>query len=57
MIILHPDEGDDIASYKTVVVPHPLKPGQVAHMLAKGSDGEKCYYLGTNGCMIYGRRR
>lgn len=53
MIILHPEDGDDVASYDAVACKHPLT-GQPAAMLRHKANGE-CIYLGPGGCTIHDR--
>lgn len=52
LIVLMPDEGDDVASYDHVVTDLP-KLGQVP-ILRHAADGN-CIYLGPEGCTIHGR--
>ena len=51
-VILHPDKGDDVATYDTMPVPGAAIPGV---MLKHKPDGS-CTYLGESGCTIYERR-
>jgi Fe-S-cluster containining protein len=53
-IVLHPEDGDDVDSYETQVIPHPLKPNQLVHILKH--NGDRCIYLGPFGCSIWARR-
>lgn len=53
-IFLHPDKGDDISIYETVVTKHPLS-GKKAHMLKHKPNGD-CIYLGEKGCDNYENR-
>lgn len=53
MIVLHPEEGDDPASYETERIRHPLT-GEPALMLKHKPNGE-CIYLGASGCTIHDR--
>lgn len=59
LIVLHPDEGDDPASYITTVLPHPLQPGRLVQALEHAANGD-CIYLETVGwvgrCRVYSRR-
>lgn len=52
-IILHPEMGDDVASYHTEAITHPLT-GKPAVMLTHKANGE-CVYLGPAGCTIHHR--
>lgn len=53
-LLLHPDQGDNVASYETRIVAHP-ETGEQAYILATKENGE-CIYLGPTGCTIYSRR-
>ena len=56
LIILHPEMGDVVSDYETVIVRHPLKSG-FAHALKPQDSGKPgCRYLGSGGCTIYDRR-
>lgn len=55
-IILHPEHGDDVASYETEVISHPFTRVEV-HVIRPRDDGTSaCRYLGETGCTIYDRR-
>ena len=51
VIMLLPEEGDDVASYKHHYIG---LPGGQAAVLDKGPDGN-CVYLGPDGCTIHDR--
>jgi Fe-S-cluster containining protein len=51
--VLHPELGDDPASYETERAINPLT-GKAAYVLRRGADGN-CVYLGASGCTIHGR--
>lgn len=53
LIVLHPELGDDVASYEAEAITHPLtgKPGWALTHKANGD----CIYLGDSGCTIHGR--
>lgn len=56
-IFLHPDEGDNLDNYEWITVPHPLKAGQLAIMIAPRENGSTvCRYLGPFGCSIWNKR-
>lgn len=52
-LFLHPEMGDDVASYRTVRLDHPER-GTV-HLLETDGNGA-CIYLRPTGCTIYDRR-
>ena len=54
VITLHPERGDDPASYDTQKLTIPGS-GIEVDILKKGPDGN-CIYLGEGGCTIYERR-
>lgn len=53
IIFLHPEEGDDPATYNTREVIHPFS-GETVLALTQGSNGA-CSYLGIAGCTIHER--
>lgn len=53
-IMLHPDEGDDLSTFKHVPFRNPIT-GEDGYMVAKKPMSTDCYYLGSNGCKIHGR--
>lgn len=53
LLILHPEMGDDPATYETQAVTHPLT-GKPAVALQQRPNGD-CIYLGDDGCTIWGR--
>lgn len=53
-LVLHPDQGDDVESYKFQVLGHGIA-GHPVFALATDESG-RCVYLGSNGCTIYDRR-
>lgn len=53
LIMLHPEDGDDVASYETVAVINPVT-GQPGHAVQRAADGT-CIYLGPSGCTIHDR--
>lgn len=53
VVMLHPEDGDDIRSYKAEVVEHPTS-GEEIIALQRNPDGT-CVYLGDNGCTIHSR--
>jgi uncharacterized protein len=53
LIVLHPECGDDVASYDTYQMPHPFLP-KVVYALKRRANGD-CVYLGPQGCTIYER--
>src|ERR1700735_3204487 len=53
-IFLHPDEGDDVASYEAIQDVNPVT-GEVSYRLAI-KENRDCIYLGNAGCEIYERR-
>jgi hypothetical protein len=53
-LYLHPDRGDDVASYR-VQVRADAGTGRFAFLLATDANGA-CVYLGPSGCTIYERR-
>ena len=52
-LFLHPDQGDDLASYQVQVAAD--KAGNPVYLLATTESGA-CVYLGDAGCTIYDRR-
>jgi Fe-S-cluster containining protein len=52
-LILHPEEGDDVASYLTRPTIHPIY-GTPAVALQQKPNGD-CIYLGPSGCSIWER--
>lgn len=54
LIVLHPEDGDNVAEFDTVQRAHPLT-GKTIDVIRQRSDGT-CYYLGAAGCTIYDRR-
>lgn len=54
MLLLHPDQGDDVESYHFRVLTDPSN-GQTVFALAADENGH-CVYLGPSGCTIYDRR-
>lgn len=48
-----PADGDDVGSYQTTLIKHPLSGAMVSALVQK-PNGE-CVYLGENGCEIYDR--
>lgn len=53
-IVLHPEDGDDPAQYRTTAIPHPLT-GRPVLMLAKAADGNCVYLDPASGCTIHDR--
>jgi uncharacterized protein len=53
-LVLHPDQGDDVESYRYQVLPDRAT-GDPVFVLAADENG-RCVYLGENGCTIYNRR-
>jgi Fe-S-cluster containining protein len=53
-LFLHPEQGDDVASYRHRVLTDETT-GRVAYLLAAEANGQ-CVYLGPSGCTIYDRR-
>ena len=53
-LFLHPDRGDDVASYEVQARADPPT-GKPVHLLATNEHGA-CVYLGPSGCTIYSRR-
>lgn len=53
-LVLHPDHGDDVESYRFQVLGH-RDTGDPVFALATDERG-RCVYLGSNGCTIYERR-
>jgi Fe-S-cluster containining protein len=52
-LFLHPEHGDDVASYQHISALD--AEGNAVHLLATTSAGA-CVYLGDSGCTIYERR-
>jgi Fe-S-cluster containining protein len=52
MTPLHPEQGDDVASYQTAVRHTPGKPPML--ILDRLPNGD-CFYLGPDGCTIHDR--
>lgn len=52
-LFLHPEQGDDVASYRTRTAT--ASTGEIVSVLETTSDGA-CVYLGERGCTIYARR-
>ena len=52
--MLHPEQGDDVESYRYRVLAHRVG-GDPVFALATDESG-RCVYLGVNGCTIYDRR-
>jgi hypothetical protein len=52
-LFLHPEQGDDVASYRTRTVTGSA--GESVFLLATTPEGA-CVYLGGKGCTIYERR-
>jgi uncharacterized protein len=48
LIVLFPDHGDDVSSYKHIITPNGVA------VLQKSKDGN-CVYLDPNGCTIHDR--
>jgi hypothetical protein len=53
-LLLHPEQGDDVESYK-VQVRGDADEGTFVYLLETNEKGE-CVYLGPSGCAIYDRR-
>lgn len=53
-LVLHPEHGDDISSYRFQVLGHGAT-GEPVLGLATDDKG-RCSYLGLHGCTIYDRR-
>jgi hypothetical protein len=53
-LVLHPAQGDDVASYQVRLATDPGT-GATVFLLATKENGE-CVYLGPTGCTIYERR-
>lgn len=53
-LFLHPEQGDEVESYRHRVVTDRAT-GKPVFLLATEADGQ-CVYLGQSGCTIYGRR-
>lgn len=53
-VFLHPESGDDVASYETETAIHPIT-GDERRML-KHKANRECVYLDANGCSIHARR-
>lgn len=54
MLLLHPEQGDDVGSYQVRVLIDP-ETGTPVFALAADERGA-CVYLGPSGCTIYERR-
>jgi Fe-S-cluster containining protein len=52
-LVLHPDQGDDVGSYRTQTAT--ATTGEAVFVLETTSGGA-CVYLGERGCTIYERR-
>jgi len=52
-LFLHPEQGDDVSSYRTRTVTGSA--GETVFLLETAPDGA-CVYLGKSGCTIYERR-
>jgi hypothetical protein len=53
-LVLHPEQGDEVESYRHRVVADPAT-GNPVFLLAAEANGQ-CVYLGATGCTIYDRR-
>ena len=53
-LVLHPEEGDDVDTYRHRIAGH-RDDGSAVHVLATNEKGW-CVYLGPRGCTIYERR-
>jgi len=53
-VFLHPEEGDDVASYRVRAIAEP-ETGKLVFLLAT-TENKECVYLGPAGCTIYERR-
>ena len=53
-LVLHPEQGDEVESYRHRVVADPAT-GEPVFRLATRANGQ-CVYLGATGCTIYDRR-
>lgn len=53
-LVLHPDKGDEVESYRFQVLGHRSAGDPVFGLATDG--GGRCVYLGLNGCTIYDRR-
>jgi len=53
-LVLHPEQGDDVESYRHRVVTD-SETGNPVFLLATEANGH-CVYLGATGCTIYDRR-
>jgi Fe-S-cluster containining protein len=53
-LFLHPEQGDDVQSYRFQVMADQVS-GKPVYLLATTPDGA-CVYLGPKGCTIYQRR-
>jgi len=51
--VLHPEQGDDVASYRFRIVER--EAAEPLYLLATNEMGH-CVYLGRDGCTIYDRR-
>lgn len=54
LLMLHPEQGDDVAHYRTRTVTDRAT-GEILYALAADEQG-RCVYLGKTGCTIYERR-
>lgn len=52
LIVLHPEHGDDVTQYDTMLIDHPLT-GEPCLALKHKPD-DSCIYLGDTGCTIHG---
>lgn len=55
LVILHPEDGDIAARYRTRHVEHPFIAGKIVDVLLH-KDNAECFYLGASGCTIYATR-
>jgi Fe-S-cluster containining protein len=53
LVILHPEDGDVISTYRTHPIRHPMT-GALAFALDHKPNGD-CVYLGESGCTIHNR--
>jgi uncharacterized protein len=53
VLVLEPENGDDVDSYEHETVPHPIT-GEPAIALKRQANGD-CVYLGPTGCTIHER--
>lgn len=54
ILLLHPEQGDDVESYRFQALTDPAT-GKALFALAADENG-RCVYLGATGCTIYERR-